>query len=187
MRDTINPTTAITSSMSAGHSFGDQTNAKGVYSIRILECEGGAVLHEEEFNNVATFEGLNFMMDSLLSNTSVYVPSYMSLFTAGTPTTASVYATPIVTEATSALIAARLPITWSLSASAVKNTSAAISFTALSAGTFSGGMIVLGANSASVVGNTTGVGNKLLSAGTFTTAQPVIANNVVQISYGLTL
>jgi hypothetical protein len=81
--------------------------------------------------------------------------------------------------------AARGTPAWSASASGVKSTSSAVSFTMTGAGTLQGAFIVLGTGAVSTLMSTTGT---LFSAGAFSGgSQAVSSGNVVTVSYSLSI
>lgn len=183
--DNINATDHNDASITRGAGASEMMTAQGCYYI---DCYGadGVLKWSEIAPNTVTFQGKNGMLDTYFAG-SAYTASWsMSLITAGTATTASTYATPIVTETTSAVIAARIVMTWGASASGVK-AATTTAFSIIGTATITGNMVVAGGTGVATVGNVAATGGILFSAATFGTAKAVANGDTLNVTYSITV
>lgn len=172
----------------------DDTTILGRYRAVFREASG-RIFHEEEFDNLVTTIGKNFLLDTTLAGSSyTVVGPYMGLissasFTAvaagDTMTSHSGWLEAGTTNApTFSSSGARIICVWSAASGGVKALSAGLTFTFTGSGTVQGGFIVTG--SGAVVTNLSTAGT-LYSAGTLATPQPVVSTNTLTLSYSTTL
>lgn len=185
---------ALSVSMTAGHQIdeGDGMTLRGHFDIRCLDNQG-RVLWEEGFDNLVTTAGRDFLLDSALAGSAYTAVEYLSLISSVGFTTivagdtmgshAGWYEVDGTTH-TPSYGATRPTATWAASSGGVKSLASVASFVFANGGTIQGGMLVGGAGASATVGNTGGV---LISAGTLTTPQPVIATNTITMGYTLSL
>ena len=181
-----------------GATESNQMEAHGRY---VAQCFGadGQLKWSEEFDNLVTTEGKNFLLDTVMIGTAgtgalasvnmFYRMAFIATNTA--PVATMTYATPTYTEATSGVIASRGSPAFSASAGGVKSTSAAVSAAIVGTATIYGVSIVV--LNAAVVGNLGIVSDvatataKLYSFGLFGSAKSVTSGDTLNVSYSTTL
>jgi hypothetical protein len=193
MKDKLNALDGTTMSVASSAILGEEAHAKGVYTFKCFEYEGGPLLWEDKIENVVCTLGKNLMLQTALTGSAyTVVGPYMGLisslsFTAvAAADTMASHAGWLEAGSTNApTFAARLAPAFGTAASGAIALSSATSFTMTGAGTLQGAFIAYGTGAVTTLMSTAGT---LLSAGVFTAgAQPVNAANVVQVSYSLSL
>src|SRR5437868_1677608 len=100
--------------------------AEGTYYVDCYDSNGN-LKWSDVAHNLVTNQGKNGMLDTYFAGSGYTGAWLMSLITAGTPAIGSTYATPIVTETTSSVIANRVAMAWTAASAGVK-TSTTTSF-----------------------------------------------------------
>lgn len=185
--DKLNAHEGMAASMGAGVTITEHTSLRGHFEAECRDSEGN-LLWRDGFDNVVTYAGQNQLLAQLTGNTTQTTP-YMLLI--GNNTTGPVVGDTLGSHggwteagtANSPTFAARVALTLNAPSNGNISTSAGSVFTFTGSGNVSGAGV--GFNGAtSVTGNATGT---LLSAGNFTAVQPVIATNVLTVTYSLAL
>ena len=194
MKDKLNALDGTTISVASSAGLGEEAHAKGVYTFKCFEYEGGPLLWEDKIDNVVCTLGKNLMLQAALTGSGyTVVGPYMGLISSVSYTTGPAAADTMAshggwTEAGSTnapTFAARGTPAFGTATAGAISLSTPTSFTMTGAGTLKGAFITYGTGAVSTLMSTAGT---LLSAGTFTGGdQPVIAANVVQVSYSLSL
>lgn len=194
MKDKLNALDGATISVASSAGLGEEAHAKGVYTFKCFEYEGGPLLWEDKIDNVVCTLGKNLMLQAALTGSGyTVVGPYMGLISSVSYTTGPDAGDTMAshggwTEAGSTnapTFASRGTPAFGTAASGAIALSTPTSFTMTSAGTLKGAFITYGTGAVSTLMSTAGT---LLSAGTFTGGdQPVINANVVQVSYSLSL
>lgn len=144
-----------------------------------------------EFDNVVTTVGKNYMLDNFLAGSAfTQTGPYMGLIssvswsaTAAADTMASHAGWTEAGSTNAPTFAARIAPAWSAASAGSKGTSAAVSFTMTGAGTLQGAFIVLGSGAVTTLMSTAGT---LFSAGAFSGgAQAVTSGSVVNVTYSV--
>lgn len=172
----------------------DDVEVLGRFRATFREASG-RIFHEEEFDNLITTLGKNFLLDTTLAGAAyTVVGPYMGLIcgaSAPTIVAADTMATHggwveggTTNPPTYSSSGARIICAWSAASAGVKALSAGLTFTFTGSGTVQGGFIVTG--SGAVVTNLSTAGT-LYSAGALSAAQPVVSTNTLTISYSTTL
>lgn len=194
MPDTTSSIDRLAHRLGADHAEYDITRATGRFH-GVCRTAQGEVLWEEEFSNILTTAGKNFLLDTTLAGSAYTASSngpFMGLISSTTFSATAITDTMAVhsgwLEAGSAntptFSGTRLTCVWSGASAGVKALSTGLVFTFTGSGTVQGAFIVLGTGATSAIANT---GGTLYSAGTLTTAQPVISTNTLTLSYSTTL
>ncbi len=179
-------------SFTANGGVADCMRVLGRYKATFREYENGPIFHEEEFDNLVTTIGKNFLLDTTLAGSSyTVVGPYMGLISA-TSFTAVAAADTMASHGgwleagttNTPTYSARIICAWSAASGGVKALSAGLTFTFTGSGTVQGGFIVTGSGAVTTNLSTAGT---LYSAGTLTTPQPVVSGNTLTISYSTTL
>ena len=193
MKDKLNALDGTTISLASIAGLGEEANAKGVYTFKCFEYEGGPLLWEDKIDNVVCTLGKNLMLQTALTGSAyTVVGPYMGLISSVSFTavaagdTMALHSGWLEAGSTNApTFAARLAPSFGTAASGAIALSTPTSFTMTGAGTLQGAFITYGTGAVATLMSTAGT---LLSAGVFTAgAQPVNAANVVQVSYSLSL
>lgn len=192
--DTLRCSDQFTSIMRANATIGDEVEVIGRYHA-VFRDRHGSIFHEEEFDNLITTVGKNFLLDTTLAGSSYTVvgpylglissASFSAVAAADTMASHAGWLEAGTTNApTFSSSGARIITAWSAASAGVKAFSAGITFTFTGSGTVQGGFIVTG--SGAVVTNLSTAGT-LYSAGVLATPQPVVNTNTLTISYSTTL
>jgi hypothetical protein len=193
MKDKLNALDGTTISLASIAGLGEEANAKGVYTFKCFEYEGGPLLWEDKIDNVVCTLGKNLMLQTALTGSAyTVVGPYMGLISSVSFTavaagdTMALHSGWLEAGSTNApTFADRLAPSFGTAASGAISLSTPTSFTMTGAGTLQGAFITYGTGAVATLMSTAGT---LLSAGVFTAgAQPVNAANVVQVSYSLSL
>jgi hypothetical protein len=189
--DTSTAVDRLAAHVSASTLAGDQTRAIGQFTA-VCRAADGTELWRDDFPNLLTTIGKNFLLDTTLAGSSyTVVGPYMGLISstsfsavAAGDTMAS-HAGWLEAGTTNApTYSARIICAWSAAASGVKALSAGLVFTFTGSGTVQGAFIVTGSGAVTTNLSTAGT---LYSAGTLGTPQPVISTNTLTLSYSTTL
>lgn len=180
--DTLHSAAALAASAILGGQAGEAADAEGTY---LLECfaPDGTLRWREEVHNVVTTQGKNFVLDNALAGSAYTAAWLLSLFTAGTPAATATYASPVVTEVTSGVLASRPAITWTAAASGSK-TSNTVACSMVGSATITGVMVVKGS---STIGDTAQAGGVLLSEGTLGSSRAVLSGDTLNVTYSLSI
>ena len=194
MKDKLNALDGTTMSVASTAGLGEEAHAEGVYTFKCFEYEGGPLVWEEKIHNVVATVGKNLMLQTALTGSGyTVVGPYMGLISSVSYTTGPAVGDTMAshdgwTEAGSTnapTFASRGTPAFGTATAGAISLSTPTSFTMTGAGTLKGAFITYGTGAVSTLMSTAGT---LLSAGTFTGGdQPVIAANVVQVSYSLSL
>lgn len=177
-------------SVTRGGASVEAMEAHGRYTV---ECVGadGKVKWAEEFDNLVTTEGKNFLLDWGLGGTASAISARMSFIASGTPAATDTYATHAgFTEVASGVIATRGTPTFSAAAAGVKQTSTPVSASIVGTGTVTGVAINLIAGTVGnlgVVADNATAGAKLYSAGLFASSKSVSSGDTLNVTYSTTL
>jgi hypothetical protein len=178
-------------SLGASHADIDQARVMGRFAAICRSAEGEE-LWSEEFDNLITTVGKNFLLDTALAGSAYTALAYMGLISNSSFTAVAAGDTMashtgwLEANATNAPAygATRPTTAWSAASAGVKALSAGLVFTFTGSGTVQGAFIVGGSGATSSNTGTVGI---LYSAGTLGTAQPVISTNTLTLSYSTTL
>lgn len=181
----------VTAHMGAGAPMQDRSTVVGRYAA-VCRDASGVELWREEFDNLVTTVGKNFMLDQALAGSSYTAAEFMGLISSASFTAVSAADTMAShggwLESGSAnaptMSSTRQTCAWSAASAGVKALSAGLTFTFTGTGTVQGAFITGGSGAVATVGSTAGT---LYSAGTLGTPQPVISGNTLTVSYSTTL
>jgi len=159
---------------------------KGRFDIEVLD-EQGNLISKSSADNVLTAEGLNSILNVYLHGATQITTWYCIIFeTDTTPSDATTYAVPVFTEWTAYDEATRPEYVEAASvAKSVTNSANKATFTASDTKTLYGAAIVGGGSDPTVKGNVLG-GGTMPCAGKFGAQQPVVDNNVINLTYTIT-
>lgn len=159
---------------------------KGRFDIEIKDKLGN-LISQSSAENVLTAEGLNSILNVYLHAATQITTWYCLIFeTDTTPSDATTYATPVFTEWTAYDEATRPEyVEAGSTAKSTTNSANKAVFTANDTKTLYGAALVGGGSDPTVKGNTAG-GGTMLCAGKFGASQPVVDNNVVNLTYTIT-
>jgi len=181
----------LTASLGARAPTHDDVKALGHF-VATCRDASGKILWEEDFDNLLTTIGKNFLLDQGLAGASYTAVDYMGLISS-TSYTAVAAADTMVSHggwleagSTNAptYSGTRATCAWSAASGGVKALSAGLTFTFTGSGTVQGAFIVVGSGASSAIMNT---GGTLYAAGALGTPQPVISTNTLTLSYSTTL
>jgi len=160
---------------------------KGIFELEVFDKNSGKLLSKTKTENIITDEGLDALLNILLHGSTQIATWYCVLFENDfTPDGDETYAVPGYTECTAYDEATRPEYNEGASSGqSVTNSANKAVFTMSDTKTLYGAALVGGGASASTKGNTDG-GGTLLCAGKFGSAQPVIDDNVVNLTYTIT-
>jgi hypothetical protein len=201
MHETTNPAASATAALAAAASIGERAEAHGRYIFECFESDApdAKLLWREVLDNVVCTEGKNLALDAALAGSSYSVTGpYIGLIASGSFTAVDVGDTGAQINGTNGWKEAggahdpvysgnRKTCVWSPASAGAKALSAALAFTIssnASSALVKGAFILFGAAALNTIDDAHGT---LWSAGTFATAQPVIAGNVVNVSYSTSL
>jgi len=144
------------------------------------------LISKSEVHNIIPTEGCNFALDQIGAGAAQVAALYCLMFeTDTTPAAGTTYATPVFTETTAYTEETRPEyVPAAASGKSMSNTANKAVFTMNASKTLYGAALVGGGTAPTTKGNTDG-GGKMLAAGKFGTAQPVISGNVVNLTYTL--
>lgn len=160
---------------------------KGVFEVEVLDKLGGKVISRSRFENILTDEGLNAVLNIMLHAATQLTTWYCLLFeTNTTPAGGTTYAVPVFTECV-AYDEANRPeyVEAESSAKSTTNSANKAAFTMNATKTLYGAALVAGGTGANTKGDAAG-GGTMLCAGKFAASQPVIDDNVVNLTYTIT-
>jgi hypothetical protein len=175
----------------AGKGGDDYVKIRGVFRA-VCRDKRNNILWEDEFENLLTTLGKNFLLDTTLAGSAyTVVGPYMGLISstsfsavAAADTMAS-HAGWLEAGSTNApTFAARLTCAWSSASAGTKALSAGLTFTFTGAGTVQGAFIVTGSGAVTTLMSTAGT---LYAEGVLGTPQPVVSTNTLTLSYSTTL
>jgi hypothetical protein len=191
MRDGHSTADRLIWQMAASRASGDVARAIGRFTAVCRDADGN-VLWEDEFPNLLTTLGKNFLLDTTLAGSAyTVVGPYMGLISS-TSFSAVVAADTMASHAgwleagttNAPTYSARIVCAWSAASAGVKALSAALTFTMTGTGTVQGAFLVTG--SGAVVTNLSTAGT-LYAGGVLGTPQPVVSTNTLAMSYSTTL
>jgi hypothetical protein len=170
-----------------GSGVSDVLNLHGVFEFECFDKDGNLKWKDIGYNTVSN-QGKNGMMDTYLGLSPALASAwYMSLVTAGTATTSSTYATPIVTEITSSIVATRPTVAWS-AASAGSKAATTTAFSIIGSATITGNMLVTATSNGSVIANTAGTGGIFFSGAAFSGgSKAVTSGDTLNVTYSLSI
>ena len=88
MKDKLNALDGTTISVASSAVLGEEAHAKGVYTFKCFEYEGGPLLWEDTINNVVCTLGKNLMLQTALTGSAyTVVGPYMGLISSVSYTT----------------------------------------------------------------------------------------------------
>jgi len=159
---------------------------KGIFDIEIKDKLGN-LLSRSRAENIITDEGLNKLLNIMLHAATQITTWYCVIFEDNyTPLSTNTYAVPGYTEWTAFDEATRPEYVEAEStAKSTTNSANKAVFTANATKTLYGASLVGGGTDPTVKGNTAG-GGVLLCAGKFAASQPVVDDNVVDLTYTVT-
>jgi hypothetical protein len=168
----------------------DGVKFKGKWEIEVYDNkENMNLISKSECHNIITNEGLNRILNTLLNAQTQVSPWYCSIFESNSTPLAAwtyhAYADSLVTEWTQFAETNRPEyVEAASSAQSTTNSANKAVFTAtIGAKTLYGAALV---SVTTISDHTAGANNVLLCAGVFGVAQPVIATNVVNLTYTIT-
>jgi len=190
----------IGASVTRGSTQSDQMEVIGRYRAECLDAQGN-VKWVEDFDNLVTTEGKNFLLDTVFiagsagTGTLTSTSMFFRMAFIGTNTTAlatMTYAIPTYTEIANTVITARGSPTFSAASAGAKSTSAAVSASIAGAGGTVYGVSIVALNAAAVgnlgvVADTATSGAKLYSMGLFASAKVVSSGDTLNVTYTTTL
>lgn len=182
----INASDAVASGLSMKSLTGDALHAEGVYTAECRDAEGN-LKWVETFDNLVTTVGKNDILDKYLSGSAYTASVYMGLKGTGTAAagdTMSSHAGWDEVGGTNApaYSGSRPAPSFAAASAGSKATSTAVQFTFTSSGTVAGCFIVMGGSATK--DTTTGV---LLSVGDFAASRSVVATDVLNVTYTLSV
>lgn len=153
----------------------------GKFFITVYDKRGGKVISRSEAKNIVPKEGIDYMLNAGFADGTRFAAQYLALYITAAATTDSTYAVPVYTEFTDYEEASRPTWTKTLTTQKFSNSASKGSFEMSAAvdATLRGAALV----SFATKGDTAQSGAKLFAAGDFAVAQPVIAGNVVELTY----
>jgi hypothetical protein len=170
----------LPSNLRAGAKF------KGVFDIEVKDKLGN-LISRSRAENLVTDEGLDALLDIMLHGDTQITTWYCVMFEDDyTPDGDETYAVPEYTEFTAYDEGTRPEYDEAASSSqSVTNSASKAVFTASDTKTLYGAALVGGGSAPTTKDNTAG-GGTLLCLGVFAAAQPVVADNVVNLTYTVT-
>ena len=182
MRECLETAVAVQGAISMSGGAADIERAAGVYHLECLAPDG-SLRWAEDVCNVVTTQGKNFVLDNALAGSGYTAAWLLSLFTAGTPVATATYASPVVTEVTSSVLASRPAMTW-VAASGGGKSSNAVTCSIVGSATITGVMVVKGS---ATIGDTATASAVLLSEGTLATSRAVLSGDTLNVTYSLSI
>ncbi len=165
----------------------DAVKLQGNFKAECFDSEG-RLKWVEETHNIVTNEGLNHILNAVLNAATQITTWYCTLAETNTSAAAGMtYAVPSYTETTAYDEATRPAYVEATStAQSTTNSASPAVFTISATKTIYGASLVGGGSAATTKGNTAG-GGTLLCYALFTTARSVLDNDVINLSYTLTM
>ena len=159
---------------------------KGVFEIEVTDQEGN-LISKSRAENIITDEGLDHILDVVLHAATQITTWYCVIFESDTtPDGAETYAVPVFTEFEAYDELTRPEYVEAASSSqSVTNSANKAVFTASDTKTLYGAGLVGGGTDADTKGDVAG-GGTLLCCGVFDANQPVVDNNIVNLTYTVT-
>ena len=156
----------------------------GIFTVEVYDKLGGKLITRSEAKNVVTNEGLDAILNIMLHADTQITAWYCLLYETDTAGASGLtYAVPSFTETTAYDEATRPAyVEAASSGQSITNSANKAVFTASATKTFYGAALVGGGSAATTKDDQAG-GGTLLCAGKFATAQPVIDDNVVNLTY----
>jgi len=159
---------------------------KGVFEIEVKDKLGN-LISKSRAENIITGQGLNHILNVEFCGATQIATWYLVIFESDyTPLDGDTYAVPGYVEFTAFDGATRPIYDKTLGNKQVTNSASEGVFTANATKTLYGAALVGGGTSPTVKGDTAG-GGTLECAGRFAANQPVIAGNVVNLTYSVTV
>ena len=155
--------------------------AVGTYSFELVR--DGKVIDSWEEKNIVVNGGLNYILDSALSNGTAFASHYLVLFTNNYTPIATTVITDL-TQVTTAVTEATRPI-WTEGGAvsqSITNSASPAAFTFNTGATVYGAGLVHGSSTKGDTASTT-----LISASKFTASRTVIASDVLNVTYTLSI
>jgi len=158
---------------------------KGIFDIEVKDKLGN-LISSSRAENIITDQGLNHILNIELCGSTQIATWYLVMFEDNyTPVAGDTYAVPHYTEFIAFDEATRPAYVETLGSKQVTNSASKGVFTANATKTLYGAALVGGGTDPTVKGNTAG-GGTLLCAGKFAANQPVVDDNVVNLTYTVT-
>lgn len=187
----------VAAAMGAAHGLEEGAQIKGTFTFDFYESQealdrGDAPIRTE-FSNVVATVGKNLALDTYLAGSAYTVVgpflgliSSTSFSAVSASDTMSSHAGWLEAGNANAptYTSPRKTAAWASASGGSKALSAALSFTFTGSGTVQGAFLVFGTGAVSTIDSTAGT---LYSAGTFSSAQPVISGNILNCSYTASL
>lgn len=168
----------------------DNMEISGRYTATCLDASG-KVKWSEGWDNLVTTQGRDHLLNHGLSGPADAVSARISLITSGTPVAGDTYATHAgFTELSNTVVSARGVPTFTASASGVRQTTAAVSYSVIGTGTITGScvnLVVGTVGTLGTVGDTTTSGGILYSGGIFVSPKSVSNGDTLNVTYSTTL
>lgn len=193
-QDSLKPKTLTTASLASVSGADDSIDPKGRYVARCFDAEGN-LKWEDHYDNLVTDVGCKDMLDKYMAGSGYTAALYLGLISSvgfasapvvtDTSLNHSGWAEAGGTNAPTYSGGVRATCGWAAATgsgagSRTKALSSALSFTFTSAGTVKGSFV------ATVAGRDS-TGGILFSAGLFSADRVVIANDILQVSYQLSM
>ena len=191
MLDMTKPDDVLAGMMTAMAKRDDEVRALGRFQAVCRDADGNE-LWSDEFDNLLTTIGKNFLLDQALAGSAYTAAEFMGLISS-TSYTGVVAADTMASHAgwlesgvanAPTMSSLRLTCVWSAAAAGVKALTAGLTFTFTGSGTVQGAFIVAGSGAVNTVASTAGT---LYAGGALTTPQPVISGNTLTLTYQTTL
>ena len=192
MKEPLDPSVTAFVTMAAQASVAEALRIRGRFSVECRDA-GGGLVWAEHFDNVVTTLGKNALFDAGLGGSAYTVTGpFIGLISASSFTTVAAADTMAShagwLEAGSAnaptFSGGRQLCVWSAGSGGAKALSTPLVFSMTGGGTVQGVFLTFGAGAVATLGSTAGT---LFSAGVFATPQPVIAGNIVSVSYSVSV
>ncbi len=179
--------------MSAGSDINEDVQIKGRFSMRCTDSEGKE-LWADDFDNLLTTLGKNFLLDTTLAGSAYTVTGPFMGLISSVGFTAVAAADTMASHAgwNEAQGATNVPDytgnrqtpSWSAASAGSKTFSAGLAYVFTSNGTIQGAFMAIGTGAVATKNSTAGT---LFNAGTLSAAQPVISTNTLTVTWTGTL
>ena len=161
---------------------------KGIFEVEVLDQEGN-LISKSRAENIITDEGLNHILNVVLHAATQITTWYCVMFESDTtPDGAETYAVPVFTEWEAYTNDPDERPVFDVAESTEEsstNSASKAAFTANDTKTLYGAGLVGGGTDGDTKGDAAG-GGTLLCCGTFDAEQPVVDNNIVNLTYTIT-